>query len=60
MERFRKELRAALFNRANIWCDKDIERGARWEERLAQEIAGADVALILASTEYPAIEMVST
>jgi serine/threonine protein kinase len=52
MERFRKELRAALFNRAKIWCDKDIERGSRWEERLAQEIAGADVALILASTEY--------
>jgi serine/threonine protein kinase len=52
MERFRKELQAALFDRAKVWCDKDIERGARWEERLAQEIGGADVALILASTQY--------
>jgi serine/threonine protein kinase len=52
MDRFRRELKAALYNRATIWCDKDIDKGSRWEERLAREIAKADLALILASTEY--------
>ena len=52
MERFRRELNAALFKKATVWCDKDIDRGTNWENRLDTELDRADVALILATTEY--------
>jgi hypothetical protein len=52
MERFRKELRAALYRKATVWCDKDISGGTDWKDRLAVELHRADVALILATTDY--------
>jgi hypothetical protein len=52
MERFRKELKAALFEKAEVWCDEDIGEGAPWLERLASELRGASVAFILASSDY--------
>jgi serine/threonine protein kinase len=52
MERFRRELNAALFKKATVWCDKDIDRGTDWENRLDVELDRADVALVLATTEY--------
>jgi len=52
MERFRKELKAALFETAEVWCDEDIGQGAPWFERLATELRGASVALVLASSDY--------
>jgi hypothetical protein len=52
MERFRKELKAALFDKAEVWCDQDIGEGTEWEDRLALQLRGADVALILASSDY--------
>jgi len=52
MERFRRELNAALFNKATVWCDQDIGAGTNWENRLQTELDRADVALVLATTEY--------
>src|SRR6185295_3137379 len=52
MERFLRELNAALFKTATVWSDKDIDRGTDWEHRLAAELDRADVALVLATTEY--------
>lgn len=52
MERFRKELRGALYEKAMVWCDNDISGGTDWKDRLATELHRADVALILASTDY--------
>jgi hypothetical protein len=52
MERFRRELNAALFKKATVWCDKDIGRGTDWENRLAAELDRAEIALVLATTEY--------
>lgn len=52
MERFRRELNAALFNKATVWCDQDIGGGTNWENRLQTELDRADVALVLATTEY--------
>src|SRR5262249_50730979 len=51
-ERFRKELLAALYGKARVWCDKDIDGGTDWKDRLAIELHHADVALVLASTDY--------
>ena len=52
MERFRKELKAALFESAEVWCDQDIGEGAAWLDRLAMELRGANVAFILATSDY--------
>jgi len=52
MERFRRELNGALFKKATVWCDQDIGRGTDWENRLGLELDRADVALVLATTEY--------
>lgn len=52
MERFRRELNAALFNKATVWCDQDIGGGTNWENRLQTELDRADVAVVLATTEY--------
>ena len=52
MQRFRKELSAALYRKAAIWCDTDITGGTDWQDRLAVELHRADVALILATTDY--------
>lgn len=49
---FRKELRGALFNRADVWTDADIGGGSDWSDRLNNELARAKVALILASPDY--------
>ena len=38
MEIFRKELKAALFNNATVWCDQDIGDGTQWQDRLALEL----------------------
>jgi TIR domain-containing protein len=35
IEIFRKELQAALFEKATVWCDQDIAEGTPWHDRLA-------------------------
>ena len=52
MERFQKELRAALFGKATVWCDKDISGGTDWKNALAVGLHRADLALVLATTDY--------
>lgn len=52
MQLFRKELRGALFNQADVWSDADIGSGSDWSDRLNKELARAKVALILASPDY--------
>ena len=52
MDRFKRELTGALFKKATVWCDKDIDHGTDWEARLDTELDRADVALVLATTEY--------
>jgi serine/threonine protein kinase len=52
MEVFRKELKAALYGKATVWCDQDIDGGSDWQGRLALELHRADVALILATSDY--------
>lgn len=52
MQIFRKELRAALYDKATVWCDEDIGGGTDWKDRLAVELHRADVALILATSDY--------
>src|SRR5262245_50570638 len=52
MELFRKELKAALFDCVVVWSDRDLGEGTQWQDRLALEIRDADLALILASSDY--------
>src|SRR5262245_12675239 len=52
MEVFRKELKAALYGKAAVWCDQDIDSGTDWQGRLVLELHRADVALILATSDY--------
>ncbi len=52
MEMFRKELKAALYEQAVVWCDLDIADGAQWQDRLALELRGANLALVLATGDY--------
>src|SRR5262249_9575335 len=52
MEIFRKELQAALFGRAKVWCDQGIGEGAQWQSQLTQELRRCDVALVLVTSDY--------
>src|SRR5262245_7664260 len=52
MESIRKELQAALFGKAIVWCDRDIEEGGRWEETLKQKLGQCDIALVLVTSDY--------
>ena len=52
MDRFKRELIGALFKKATVWCDKDIGKGTNWEHRLDTELDRADVALVLATSDY--------
>ena len=52
MEVFRKELKAALYEKARVWCDEDIVGGTDWKGSLAKELRCADVVLILATSDY--------
>ncbi len=51
-EQFRGQLQAALFEKARVWCDEDLEGGKNWKDSLTEELERADVALVLASTDY--------
>jgi len=51
-DRFRKALRGALFEKATVWCDKDIDGGSDWEKRISAELDRADVAFVLVSADY--------
>lgn len=49
---FRKSLRAALFEKANVWSDEHIQEGSDWSDSLAIELKRADLVLVLATTDY--------
>jgi hypothetical protein len=51
-EQFQAQLRAALYDKARVWCDMDLGGGKNWQEALPEELERADIALILASTNY--------
>lgn len=51
-EQFREQLRAALYEKARVWCDEDIDGGRNWQDVLPDELERADIALVLASTQY--------
>jgi len=52
MESIRKQLQATLFGKAIVWCDRDIEEGGRWEEKLKQKLGQCDIALVLVTSDY--------
>jgi TIR domain-containing protein len=51
-EKFRGHLESTLKGRAHVWCDEDIGPGTKWQDVLSDELDRADVALVLASSEY--------
>src|ERR1044072_6244657 len=52
MGKFGKQLRAALFRKANVWSDERIREGYDSSDSLATEFKRADLVLVLATTDY--------